>query len=138
MYDRKIIYLHRYEGKVDKGNAGYIKQENKNGICTFMVSLMNMPESYMAETNLVVFPMDFTICKVNIKDGKGQGMAVFEESYLKDRNVVLSDISCYYIGISSETEIKSDNAISEAPSNNEIFFKIKTCSNSIKLITIIF
>ena len=55
MYERKIIYLHRYEGEVDKGNAGYMKQEVCNGIYTFTVMLMNLPPSYEAESYLIEY-----------------------------------------------------------------------------------
>lgn len=102
MYDRKIIYLHRYEGEMDKGNVGYIKQENRNGICSFWVSLMNLPPSYQSDTELVVLPSEYTVCKVHIKDGKGQGMAVFEEKYLEDANVIYKDISSYRIEVTKE------------------------------------
>ena len=79
MYERKIIYLHRYEGEVDKGNAGYIKQEVCNGIYTFTVMLMNLPPYYETESYLMVAPGEHSVCKVHIGNGKGQGLAICEE-----------------------------------------------------------
>ena len=82
MYERKIIYLHRYEGEMDKGNAGYIKQETCNGTCTFTVVLMNLPPNYKADTFLELMPTEYPLCKVHIGDGKGQGLAICEERVL--------------------------------------------------------
>lgn len=101
MFDRKIIYLHRYEGEVDKGNVGYIKQENRDGICSFMVVLMNMPPSYAADSELIFLPVGFSACKVHINDGIGQGMAVFEEKYLEEKGVFYREISQYRIEVSN-------------------------------------
>ena len=105
MYERKIIYLHRYEGEVDKGNVGYIKQEVYNGTCTFTVILMNMPKSYKVDTTLVVFPAGHTLCKVHIAEGKGQGLALFEESQLEKEKVQLKKIEKYQLQISEDVVI---------------------------------
>ena len=102
MYNRKIIYLHRYEGEMDKGNVGYIKEENYNGICTFTVVLMNMPSSYVDETALVVYPAVHTLCKVHIGEGKGQGVAICEEKQLEQDGVLFEKIEKYEIKISDE------------------------------------
>ena len=115
MYDRKIIYLHRYEGEMDKGNVGYIKQENRDGICSFLVSLMNLPPSYQADTTLVVLPSAYTVCKVHIKDGKGQGMAVFEEKHLVDEGVFYKDICGYRIEVSKDICILGDVSLPKKP-----------------------
>lgn len=108
MYDRKIIYLHRYEGEMDKGNAGYIKQENRNGTCSFGVVLMNLPPTYVAKTELVVLPVGHTLCSVNIKDGKGQGMAICEESQLSYVGIPYEKITKYEIKVSDKTYLKGE------------------------------
>ncbi len=108
MYDRKIIYFHRYEGEVDKGNVGYLKREIYNGICTFTVMLMNMPPNYEAETSLVVFPVGHTLCKVHIGDGKGQGLAICEERQLEKAGVFLREITKYEIRVSPEIVIRGE------------------------------
>lgn len=108
MYNRKIIYFHRYEGEVDKGNVGYLKQEIYNGICTFTVMLMNMPYDYKADTFLVVFPVGHTLCKVHIGDGKGQGLAICEESQLEKAGVTMQEISKYEIPVSKEIVIRGE------------------------------
>ena len=108
MYNRKIIYFHRYEGEVDKGNVGYLKQEIYNGICTFTVMLMNMPPEYEADTFLVVFPVGHTLCKVHIGDGKGQGLAICEERQLEKAGVILREISKYEIFVSKEIVIRGE------------------------------
>ncbi len=100
MYERKIIYLHRYEGEVDKGNVGYIKQENYNGTCTFTVMLMNMPGGYKVDTQLSLFPVGHTLCKVHIADGKGQGLAICENKQLEKAGVFLNEIQKYEIPVS--------------------------------------
>ena len=105
MYERKIIYLHRYEGEMDKGNVGYIKQEKYNGTCTFTVMLMNMPMGYKTDTSLVVWPAGHTLCKVHIADGKGQGLAIFEESQLEEVNVRWKEIEKYELRVSKEVVI---------------------------------
>ncbi len=108
MYDRKIIYLHRYEREMDKGNVGYIKVENRDGTCTFNVMLMNLPPSYEANTNLVIMPNGHTLCKVNIKEGKGQGMAICEEGQLSYAGVPYEEIRKFEIAISEDTNIKGE------------------------------
>lgn len=114
MYNRKIIYLHRYEGEMDKGNAGYIKQENYNGTYTFTVVLMNMPPSYEADTFLEIFPAGHTLCKVHIKDGKGQGLAICEEKQLEKEGVFLESIERYVITISQTVVLKGIPSIEKA------------------------
>ena len=84
MFDRKIIYLHRYEGETDKGNAGYIKQERRDNTCSFLVVLMNLPPEYTKDTELQVFPSGQALCKVHINAGQGHGMALYEEKQLED------------------------------------------------------
>lgn len=111
MYNRKIIYLHRYEGEVDKGNAGYIKQENYNGICTFTVTLMNIPPTYEADTSLVLMPMGHTLCKVHIKDGKGQGLAICEEKQLAKEGVILGQIETYEVSVSDLVLLKGNPSL---------------------------
>lgn len=108
MYNRKIIYLHRYEGEMDKGNVGYIKQENYNGTCTFTVALMNMPPSYEVDTSLVVFPVGHTLCKVHIKNGKGQGLAICEEKQLLKEGVSYNEIKKYEIKVSDTVTISGE------------------------------
>ncbi len=108
MFDRKIIYLHRYEREMDKGNVGYIKQENRNGTCTFSVALMNLPPNYEVSTKLEIVPMGFVLCKVNIHGGKGQGMAICEYKQLAEDGVVYEDIDKYQIRLSEETIIKGE------------------------------
>jgi len=100
MYERKIIYLHRYEGEMDKGNVGYIKQEKCNGIYTFTVVLMNLPTSYEAEAYLHLMPGEHSLCKVHIGHGKGQGLAICEEK------TIIRDIQEYIIKISDNNVIK--------------------------------
>ena len=105
MYERKIIYLHRYEGEVDKGNVGYIKQETCNGICTFTVMIMNMPPSYEADTYLILMPEKQSLCKVHISNGKGQGLAICEEKTLG------KSIEEYIMQISDEGAIKGKPSV---------------------------
>ena len=107
MYERKIVYLHRYEKEVDKGNVGYIKQENCNGICTFTVMLMNLPLSYDTETFLVIMPGEYSLCKVHIGNGKGQGLAICEEKVLKKEGFVVENIGEYVIIINDDNVIKN-------------------------------
>ena len=108
MYDRKIIYLHRYEGEMDKGNVGYIKQENRNGTCSFTVALMNMPPAYEADTALAILPVGHTLCKVHIKEGKGQGMAICEAKQLVDLGIPYEKICKYEIKVSETTFIRGE------------------------------
>lgn len=108
MYDRKIIYLHRYEGEVDKGNAGYIKQENRNGTCSFSVVLMNLPPTYEAKTDLMVMPIGHVLCSVNIKEGKGQGMAICEESQLSYVGIPYEKIAKYEIKVYEKTYLRGE------------------------------
>lgn len=108
MYDRKIIYLHRYEGEMDKGNVGYIKQENRNGTCSFMVTLMNLPPDYRADTVLCALPVGHVLCKVHIKDGKGQGMALYEEKQLGDMGVSYEQIQKYEIKVMESIVIRGE------------------------------
>ena len=103
MYDRKIIYLHRYEGEVDKGNAGYIKQEMCNGIYTFTVMLMNLPPSYEAESYLTLMPGEHSI--VHIGNGKGQGLAICEEK------TIGKNIEEYIIKVNDECVIKGKPSV---------------------------
>lgn len=105
MYERKIIYLHRYEGEMDKGNAGYIKQETCNGTCTFTVVLMNLPPNYEAETFLMLEPMDYSLCKVHISRGTGQGLAICEEKVLQKEGICLEAISEYKMSVSDTVAI---------------------------------
>lgn len=111
MYERKIIYLHRYEGEMDKGNVGYIKQEQYNGTCTFTVMLMNMPKGYKVDTQLVVLPVGHTLCKVHIAEGKGQGLAIFEEKQLQKEGVFLGEVQKYEIQVSEEVIIGGTPAV---------------------------
>ena len=111
MYERKIIYLHRYEGEVDKGNVGYVKQEKYNGTCTFTVMLMNMPEGYKVDTQLQVLPVGHTLCKVHIADGKGQGLAIFEEKQLQKDGVLLREIQKYEMQVSEDVVIRGMPAV---------------------------
>lgn len=97
MYDRKIIYLHRYEGETDKGNAGYIKQERRDSTCSFLVVLMNLPPEYERDTELQVFPSGQALCKVHINVGQGHGMALYEEKQLEDMGIRYDEISSYNI-----------------------------------------
>lgn len=115
MYDRKIIYLHRYEGEVDKGNAGYIKQENRNGTCSFIVALMNLPPAYQADTALMILPIGHTLCKVHIKDGKGQGMAICEEKQLLEEGISYDQINKYEIKVSETVAIRGERAPLKKP-----------------------
>lgn len=115
MYDRKIIYLHRYEGEMDKGNVGYIKQENRNGTCSFMVSLMNMPSTYQADTALVLLPIQHILCRVHIKDGKGQGMAICEDKQLAEAGIPYEKISRYEIQISEDIHIRGEISAPKKP-----------------------
>lgn len=108
MYDRKIIYLHRYEGEMDKGNVGYIKQENRNGTCSFTVALMNMPPAYQADTLLVIMPANHALCKIHIKDGKGQGMAICEDKQLVSVGIPYEKINKYEIKVSDSTYIRGE------------------------------
>ncbi len=111
MYERKIIYLHRYEGEVDKGNVGYIKQENYNGTCTFTVMLMNMPAGYKVDTQLVVLPVGHTLCKVHIAEGRGQGLAICEEKQLEKEGVSFREIQKYEIKVSEGVVILGTLAV---------------------------
>lgn len=108
MYDRKIIYLHRYEGEVDKGNVGYIKQEKRNGTCSFMVTLMNLPPNYRTETVLCVLPIGHALCKVHIKEGKGQGMAICEEKQLLEMELPYEQINKYEIKVNETVTIRGE------------------------------
>ena len=105
MYERKIIYLHRYEGEVDKGNAGYIKQEVCNGIYTFTVMLMNLPPYYETESYLMVAPGEHSVCKVHIGNGKGQGLAICEEK------TIGKNIEEYIIKVSDDNVIKGKPSV---------------------------
>lgn len=115
MYDRKIIYLHRYEGEMDKGNVGYIKQEKRNDTCSFMVTLMNLPPDYSADTSLCVLPVGHTLCKVHIKDGKGQGMAICEEKQLWDAGLSYEQINKYEINVNESVTIRGEQAPLKKP-----------------------
>lgn len=115
MYDRKIIYLHRYEGEVDKGNVGFIKQENRNGTCSFMVTLMNLPPAYQVDTALEILPVGHTLCKVHIKEGKGQGMAICEEKQFLDVGISYEQISKYEIKVSDSVSIRGEIAPLKKP-----------------------
>ncbi len=106
MYDRKIIYLHRYEGEMDKGNVGYIKQENHNGTCSFTISIMNMPPNYKADASVVIMPENYSLCKIHIKDGEGQGMAILEERQLLENGICYEKINQYEICIGEMTFIR--------------------------------
>lgn len=105
MYERKIIYLHRYEGEMDKGNAGYIKQESCNGTCTFTVVLMNLPPGYKAETFLKLSPSDYSLCKVHISSGTGQGLAICEEKVLQKEGVLVDEIAGYQMIVNDNVVI---------------------------------
>lgn len=115
MYDRKIIYLHRYEGEMDKGNVGYIKQEKRNDTCSFMVTLMNLPPDYRADTALCVLPVGHTLCKVHIKDGKGQGMAICEEKQLLDMGLFYDQINKFEINVNETITIRGEQAPLKKP-----------------------
>ncbi len=105
MYDRKIIYLHRYEGEVDKGNVGYIKQENRNGTISFTTRLMNIPPVYKADSVLVLRPFGHTLCKIHIENGTGRGMAICEEKTLNQEGIYYEKIGQYEIKVSENVTI---------------------------------
>lgn len=105
MYDRKIIYLHRYEKDTDKGNAGYLKQEKRDEICSFSVVLLNLPPDYRADGELCVSHGGQALCKVHIKDGRGQGMALYEEKQLKEMGILYEELKGYEIRLQGETRI---------------------------------
>lgn len=108
MYDRKIVYLHRYEREVDKGTAGYLKMENRDGTCSFQITLMNLPPEYICQTEFIVEPFGFPICKVHVKDGQGQGMAIYEEKQLLCENVPFEKMKQFVMVFSETTSVKGE------------------------------